>query len=79
MNDILIVGGIMVGMIVGLAAPLVGLGMWLSYASCHSQLEVSGLTGTWGPLIECQVQTTSGGYIPYRRWLATEPVELKRK
>lgn len=57
---------------------IVGIGFWLSYATCQSQLKVSGMSGTWGPLIECQVQLVDGSYIPLSRWRGFEQVERKK-
>ena len=77
MEDIAAFMVALIGIILILAVPIGG-GFWLSYASCQSQLKVSGLKGTWGPLIDCQVKMSDGNYIPYNRWRGFESIELKR-
>lgn len=60
------------------AGLLLGGGFWLSYMSCQSQLKVSGVSGTWGPLIDCQVQLADGSYVPLSNWRGFEQVERRR-
>ena len=33
----------------------------------------------WGPLVDCQVKTSDGYYVPYDRYRIMEQKELKRK
>jgi hypothetical protein len=58
---------------------IVGGAMWIASASCYSQLELNKLEGIWGPLVDCQVKTEDGYYIPYAQYRAFENVKLKRK
>lgn len=56
MSDGWLFGCIMVGTIVGISAPMLGLAAILSSAQCSSQASKMELEHSWGMLQECMVR-----------------------
>lgn len=53
--------------------------MAMSYFACRSQANLAGVEWTWGPLVECQVKTADGYFMPYDHWRGMESIQLKRQ
>lgn len=58
---------ILAAVIITPIAGILGLGMWVDFASCASQASKMELASSWGPLQDCMVQV-DGKFMPLKSY-----------
>jgi len=57
---------------IGMVSPIIGLAMWLEFATCSSRAERMDMAHSWGPLQGCMIEYKPKQWIHIKNYRAVD-------